>query len=165
MEALTLTSRKAQDTAQLGEALGALAQPGDLFFLTGALGTGKTVLAQGIARGLDVPEWVTSPTFVLVNEYRGRLPLYHIDLYRLDTPQEVSSLGLDDYLFGDGVCVVEWAEKAASVRPLERLDVLLEHRGKSSRQIELAARGDRYRILLAELTAALAQLRHHHRGF
>jgi len=165
MEELTLTSRRPRDTAQLGEALGALARPGDLFFLSGTLGTGKTVLAQGIARGLGAPEWVTSPTFVLVNEYHGRLAMYHVDLYRLDTPQEVSSLGLDDYLFGDGVCVVEWAEKAAGVGPLERLDVLLEHRGKYTRRIELAARGDRYRILLDELTEALARRTHHHRGF
>lgn len=99
-------------THALGVRLGAVAEAGDVIGLTGALGAGKTVLTQGIAEGLGVePGAVASPTFVLVREHRGRLPLFHVDLYRVDSPEAIERLGLDEYLEGEGVTVIEWAEK------------------------------------------------------
>ena len=92
--------------------MGQLARPGDVFLLTGTLGAGKTHLAQGIAWGLGFQEYARSPTFVIVNRYQGHLIMYHIDLFRIEDPAEVWDLGLEEYLEGDGVCVVEWADNA-----------------------------------------------------
>ena len=131
--------------------MGQAVQPGDLILLWGDLGTGKTCLVQGIARGLGVQESVRSPSFVLVTQHPGRLMLYHIDLYRLDNPLEVENLGLDEYIESDGVCVVEWADKAMPLFPQEHLLVELRHRGEQERQILLTARGNRYVRLLAQV--------------
>ena len=152
---LCLHTYSGEETQAVGRLLGELAQPGDLFLLSGALGSGKTTLTQGIAWGLGVQEHARSPTFVLVSEYRGRLPVYHVDLFRIDTPAEVLDLGLEEYLEGDGVVVVEWAEKAAEVLPQEHLWVELAYQGHGDhRAIRLKARGRRYRNLLAQLEAA-----------
>jgi tRNA threonylcarbamoyladenosine biosynthesis protein TsaE len=122
-----IISNSPEDTQRLGKRLGELAQVGDVFLLVGRLGTGKTCLTQGIARGLGIEGGATSPSFVIVKEYYGRLPLYHIDLYRLDQTEEVLELGLDEYLYGNGICVVEWAEKGLNVLPQEYLLIKLEH--------------------------------------
>lgn len=114
---LELTSQSPEQTQKLGRRLGELALPGDVFLLTGKLGTGKTCLTQGIAWGLGIKEYALSPSFVIMRELYGRLPLYHIDLYRLDNIDESLDLGLDDYLYGKGVCVVEWADRALSILP------------------------------------------------
>ncbi len=148
---MRLSTTSPQETQALGEALGQAVQPGDLILLRGDLGTGKTCLVQGIARGLGVQEAVRSPTFVLVTQHPGRLMLYHIDLYRLDNPLEVEDLGLDEYIESDGVCVVEWADKAMPLFPQEHLLVELRHRGEQKRQIQLTARGNRYVRLLAQV--------------
>jgi len=117
MKSLKLVSHNLAETQRIGEKLGELAQPGDLFLLSGNLGAGKTTLTQGIALGLGSPDYALSPTFVLMRELKGRLTLYHIDLYRLDRIEEISDLGLDDYLYGNGLCVIEWAEKGMAVLP------------------------------------------------
>ena len=106
-----LRSDSPDQTRLLGERLGGLLQAGDVVLLHGTLGAGKTALTQGIGRGLGVTETVNSPTFTLLKEHAGRLPLYHFDLYRLDDPAEVETLGFEQYFEGDGVCVVEWAER------------------------------------------------------
>ena len=111
-------SESPEKTQGIGIKLGSLARAGDVFLLVGSLGVGKTCLAQGIAWGLGIKEYASSPSFVIVKEYQGRLPLYHIDLYRLDEIDEIAELGLDEYLYGEGVCVVEWAEKGFSLLPL-----------------------------------------------
>ncbi len=141
-----LVSRSPEETQKVGEALGKHASSGDVILLVGDLGSGKTCLTQGIARGLGVKETARSPTFVLVSQYRGRLPLYHADLYRVDNVDEVWDLGLDDYLFGEGVTVVEWAEKASEVVPSEHLLIKMEYLGDMERRLTLKAedeRGDR----------------------
>jgi tRNA threonylcarbamoyladenosine biosynthesis protein TsaE len=120
----------------LGVQLGKMAKAGDIFLLIGDLGTGKTCLTQGIARGLGVKDYVSSPSFVLVKEYYGRLPLYHIDLYRLNVG-EVEDLGLEEYLYGKGVCVIEWAEKAFGILPQEQISVKIEHLSETERKIYL----------------------------
>ncbi len=151
MSQLSLITRSPEQTQQLGEAVGRLALPGDVFLLVGQLGTGKTCLTQGIARGLDVTAYASSPTFVIMRELPGRLTLYHIDLYRLDDIREIADLGLDDYLYGRGVCVVEWAEKGLDVLPVEYLLIEIEHRGPTERAFRLKAGGQRYRDLLSKL--------------
>ena len=104
---LTLQTGSALKTMALGECLGRRAEPGDVFCVCGGLGAGKTVLAKGVARGLGVKEVVTSPTFTLINEYSGRLPFYHLDVYRLSGPQEMAALGYEEHFYGSGVTLVE----------------------------------------------------------
>ena len=106
-------SNSAQETEALGERLAAVLQPGDVVAYTGDLGAGKTAFTRGLARGLGVPDRVTSPTFTIVNEYEGgRLPLFHFDLYRMESPEELFDIGWEDYLARGGVCAVEWSEHA-----------------------------------------------------
>jgi len=131
--------------------MGKFAQPGDLFLLVGNLGAGKTCLTQGIAWGLGIEGYATSPSFVVVNEYLGRLPLYHVDLYRLDRIEEIIDLGLDDYLYGKGVCIVEWAEKALTILPEEHLLIEMGYLADTSRSLRLKPSGDRYLRMLPEL--------------
>ena len=116
-----------EETQAVGRLLGEGAQAGDVFLLCGPLGAGKTCLTQGIAWGLEVKEYARSPTFVLMTRYRGRLTLYHFDLYRINDPLEAWDLGLDEQLFGDGACVVEWAERAEEVFPEDCLWIDLDY--------------------------------------
>ena len=152
---MNLCSESPEETQRLGIGLGRLAQPGDLFMLVGGLGAGKTCLTQGIAWGLDISGYATSPTFIVINQYMGRLPLYHIDIYRLDSIEEVVDLGLDDYLYGNGVCVVEWADKAMNVLPPEHLLVEINYVSDSVRNLVLNSSGERYRALLSQFKQGL----------
>jgi len=155
-QSLDFISHSVTQTQRIGARLGELALPGDVFLLEGELGSGKTCLTQGIARGLGINGFVSSPTFTLINEYRPvdwgcRLSLYHIDFYRLDQPvAEALDLGLDDYLYGDGLCVVEWAERVASILPAERLYIQLKFISETKRGLCLTPTGPRYEALLRE---------------
>jgi tRNA threonylcarbamoyladenosine biosynthesis protein TsaE len=140
--ALELVSDSAHDTERLGERLGLAARPGDVFALWGELGAGKTVFVRGLARGLGVSGPVSSPTFVLVNEYDGPVPLYHVDFYRLD-PGQLGNVGWEEYLGLGGVVAIEWPDRAASALPRGRLDVRLAHLDESKRAIRLEPRGER----------------------
>ncbi len=148
-------SRSPEQTQLLGRRLGEHAQAGDVFLLTGNLGSGKTCLTQGIAWGLGVKEYAFSPSFVLIREYSGRLPLYHIDFYRLDHIEEIADLGLDDYLYGKGVCVVEWADKGMSLLPGERLLISLSYISENQRALSFDPKGPRYTRLVAGLETEL----------
>ncbi len=148
---LDLISHGPAETVKLGRRLGRIAEPGDIVLLVGNLGTGKTCLARGIARGLGINEYTPSPSFVLIREFYGRLPLYHIDLYRLDHIEEIADLGLDDYLYGNGICVIEWAEKGLGLLPPEHLLVELSHLGVNQRRLKLTPCGLRYRKMAAQL--------------
>ena len=148
---LTIETHSREQTQAVGWRLGRAAMPGDLLLLVGELGTGKTCLTQGIARGLNIDSHVRSPTFVLATEHQGRLMLYHIDLYRIDQISEAQDLGLDEYIEGGGVCVVEWANKAIPVFPAEHLRIELEHTGDESRGLTFTAHGHRYTELLNAL--------------
>ena len=141
-----------QDTIKFGEKLGKLLIAGDIIFLNGDLGAGKTTLSKSIGEGLGVQEYITSPTFTLINEYEGRLPLYHFDLYRLDSYEELEELGVEDYFYGNGVCLIEWAEKFSEDLPENRLEVWI-NRGKTDNEsyIKLKEFGDRYKKLIEEL--------------
>jgi tRNA threonylcarbamoyladenosine biosynthesis protein TsaE len=151
--AVDIVTGSAERTRSVGSALGRLAAAGDVVLLTGPLGAGKTCLTQGIALGLDVAESVVSPTFVLLREYSGRMPLYHLDFYRLDA-EEVMSLGLDDYLFGPGLCVVEWADRGLAALPEEHLLVEMEHAAPSKRRLTFRSRGERYVEILHKFETA-----------
>jgi tRNA threonylcarbamoyladenosine biosynthesis protein TsaE len=159
MKILKLNSHSPEQTQFLGNCLGELAQRGDNFFLVGHLGTGKTCLVQGIAQGLDIKEYAFSPSFVIVREYYGRLPLYHIDLYRLDHIEEIANLGLDEYFYGNGVCVVEWAEKGLSLLPRENLLIKLDYVPdcETNRNICLEAENERYLELVKQLQSRLSK--------
>ena len=148
---MNFLSESPEQTQQLGMRLGRLAKLGDLFLLVGGLGAGKTCLTQGIAWGLGIEGYATSPSFVVINQYQGRLPFYHIDLYRLDRMEEVIELGLEDYLYGRGVCVVEWAEKGLEVLPMEHLLVEMSFLSDTSRNLVLKPSGERYVGMLSQL--------------
>ena len=151
MNSLELTTRNPEQTQQFGTRLGELANPGDVILLVGKLGAGKTCLTQGIAWGLGIKEYAASPSFVLVRELKGRLPLYHLDFYRLENLAEIAELGLDEYFYGQGVSVVEWAEKALSLLPPENLLIEMEYIAETGRRLKLKPSGKRYREMVAQL--------------
>jgi tRNA threonylcarbamoyladenosine biosynthesis protein TsaE len=149
---MDLLTHNAKETRAFAARLATQVQRGDLLLLHGDLGAGKTTFAQGLAEGLGIAAGVTSPTFTLVQEYRGgRLPLYHFDLYRLGGPDEVFDLGFFDYLEQGGVVVVEWPERLGESLPDERLDITLSAAGEAERTITLLARGARHTQLLTAL--------------
>ncbi|MDP3880411.1 MAG: tRNA (adenosine(37)-N6)-threonylcarbamoyltransferase complex ATPase subunit type 1 TsaE [Dehalococcoidales bacterium] len=151
MSSLELVSHSPEQTQELGKRLGELAQPGDVFLLVGNLGAGKTCLTQGIARGLGIQEYALSPSFVIIRELYGRLPLYHIDLYRLDRIEESMDLGLDDYLYGRGVSVIEWADKALSILPAEHILIRISYLDEVERSFRLEPVGPRYHEIMTQL--------------
>lgn len=134
---MRLESRSPDATRELGARLGRHARPGEVIALYGDLGAGKTCFIQGLAAGLGVAEAVASPTFILIAEYAGRLPLYHVDLYRTASLEEIRALGLDDLLGGEGVTVIEWGEKAEPLLPARTIRVRIEGVGDEPRAIEL----------------------------
>jgi tRNA threonylcarbamoyladenosine biosynthesis protein TsaE len=151
MEHLKLISHSAEQTRELGAHIGRLASAGDIYLLVGSLGAGKTCLTQGIAWGLDIKEYALSPSFVIVRELYGRLPLYHMDLYRLDDIDEIADLGLDEYLYGKGVSVVEWAEKGMTELPPEHLLIQINYISDTARQLKFIPSGERYLDLLDQI--------------
>ncbi len=151
-------SRNTSATIRLGKKVGALLQPGDVLALVGELGAGKTQFIKGLATGAGVgkPAYVSSPSFTLINEYPGRVPFYHIDLFRLETQKEAEGLGLEDYLHGGGITAVEWADKIPSLLPKEMLSVHIIYRSKNTRSIEIVGKGKRYEGLVNQLRNAPA---------
>ena len=120
-------SRNAAETAAIGERIGREAKAGEVYALSGDLGAGKTVFAQGVARGLGISDYVNSPTFTLLQVYEGgRLPLYHFDVYRIEDPEEMREVGLDEYLYGDGLCLIEWAGMIEELLPPDCIRISIE---------------------------------------
>lgn len=124
---LELRVRGEEGVRSLGHQLASFLCPGDVIAMSGDLGTGKTTLTKAIAEGLGVTELVTSPTFTIVHEYQGRLPLYHFDVYRVHDPEELHELGYEEYFFGQGVSVVEWADLIPDLIPAEALTIAIEY--------------------------------------
>ena len=141
---LVIMSESYEETRNIGKVIGKMAFAGSVIALCGELGSGKTTLTQGIAEGLDVHSFVTSPTFVIVNQYKGRLPLYHIDTYRLRSLDDMYELGYEEFFYGDGVTVIEWAQKVEPLLPEEYLRVELEYVSESERKITIKPYGQRY---------------------
>jgi tRNA threonylcarbamoyladenosine biosynthesis protein TsaE len=148
-------SHSPAETRRLAARVGRLLQAGDVVLLQGDLGSGKTVFAQGLGQGLKVREPVKSSSFVLLNEYHGRLDMYHADLYRLTEPGEVIDLGLDE-VAAPGVLVIEWPERAWEELTPEHLLVRIESAGTRERRLTFEARGEQYKALLARLAARAA---------
>lgn len=151
MDRLKFITHRPEETRELGKSIGRLAVPGDIYLLVGKLGAGKTCLTQGIAWGLGIEEYTLSPSFVIMRELYGRLPLYHMDFYRLDNILEISDLGLDDYLYGHGVCVIEWAEKGMAVLPDDHLLVRISYISETERALEIEPHGQRYVKFMGQL--------------
>ncbi len=114
---MIIESYSQNETEKIGFELGEKAKSGEIYCLFGDLGVGKTVLTKGFARGLGIDEHITSPTFTIINKYSGRLPLYHFDVYRIADPEEMDYIGCDEYFFGEGVCLIEWAELISDIIP------------------------------------------------
>jgi len=140
-------------TEALGRHLGERLFPGAVVALIGQLGAGKTHLTRAIAEGLGVrnPRAVNSPTFVLIQEYAGPVPVYHFDTYRLSGAREFAELGVEEYFTDDGVCVIEWADKVADVLPREHLRIEIIHTSETGRRFTLTGTGERYAAIVAEL--------------
>lgn len=130
-----------EETFELGKKIGSLAKAGQVYTLTGDLGTGKTVFTQGVAAGLGITEPVNSPTFTIVQVYEeGRLPFYHFDVYRIGDIEEMEEIGYDDYFFGNGICLIEWAELIEEILPEDRISITIQknlEKGFDYRQITI----------------------------
>lgn len=153
VETLTFVvdSRSSRETKAWGRRLASMLQGGELLALEGELGVGKTCFIKGLARGLSLrEEQILSPTFTMIQEHKGRLPLYHIDLYRLESVG-LDDLGLREYLFSDAVAAVEWFERLQEASALSRLGIRIAYASANSRRIEFAAVGERYANLLGNL--------------
>lgn len=139
MKSVSLTLKSLSETEAFGELLGQNVRAGDIICLDGDLGAGKTTLTQAIARGMQVPEhcYVTSPSFAIMHEYPGRLPLYHMDFYRLEDAGEVEDLGFDEYFYGSGVTVIEWSNRAIEILPDERLCLYIEIKDVDQRNVSI----------------------------
>jgi len=146
------TSHTPQETERIGELLGSVLTRGDIIALAGELGTGKTTLVRGVARGMGIEgAEVASPSFTLVNEYEGPLPLYHIDLYRLDDEGDLLAIDYDEYIRGDGVVVIEWADRIPRAVPPEALWITLQYLDAERREIAFQPQGDRSEKIVEEL--------------
>lgn len=152
-ESLIVPTTDWEQTFTLGKSVGQLLQTGLILTLTGDLGSGKTVFVQGLARGIGVPDhyYITSPTYTLINDYPGRLPLYHIDLYRLTTMTDITDIGLEDILSGKGVVAIEWADRLQKDDLGEHLDVHVQITDEGTRQIRITLYGRTHKNLLKEL--------------
>ena len=135
-----------EETFEVGRKIGMNAKPGQIYTLTGDLGVGKTVFTQGVAAGLGITEPVNSPTFTIIQEYvDGRLPFYHFDVYRIGDLEEMEEIGYDDYFFGQGICLIEWAELIEEILPEKRIEVTIEkdlEKGFEYRKITIEERGE-----------------------
>ena len=130
-------TKTVDETINFGRALGRLLHAGDVLALQGTLAAGKTQLTKGVAQGLDISEAVTSPTFTIISEYYGRLPLYHMDVYRLGSSEDFLDLGVEDMLYGQGVCIIEWSEKVLSELPARTILIHIKAEEDSSRTITI----------------------------
>ena len=143
---MILETHDPEETFEVGRKIGMNAKPGQIYTLTGDLGVGKTVFTQGVAAGLGITEPVNSPTFTIIQEYEdGRLPFYHFDVYRIGDLEEMEEIGYDDYFFGQGICLIEWAELIEEILPEKRIEVTIEkdlEKGFEYRKITIEERGE-----------------------
>ncbi len=139
-KSIAVHTTSVEETEQFGERIGRALEPGMVVALMGQLGAGKTTLTKGIGRGLAVDDLIHSPTFNLIHEHRGRMPVYHFDIYRLTSPEQLEDLGYEDYFYGDGVTIIEWPEKVMHMLPPDHLEVRISAAG-DERTFEIVATG------------------------
>ena len=146
---MELISSSQEDTKKIGRAIGKLLTAGDVVCLYGDLGSGKTCLAQGIIKGLDVAEdkYLRSPTFTLINQYKGRMPACHLDLYRLDNINEIEDIGIEEHICGDEVVIIEWAERMERLLPEKRIDIHISSININTRKIVILCPDNRFEPL------------------
>lgn len=148
----TIQTNSAEETMALGERLGKILCPGAVLALFGDLGAGKTTFTKGIARGLGLADDVHSPTFTLIHEHIGPTPLYHVDLYRLESEAEVDSLGIEEYIYSEGITIIEWADRMRSMLPPERLDIELKMKGDNDREMIFETTSPRLQAIVEEIS-------------
>lgn len=134
---LKFITKTAEETIELGEKIGKLLKKGDVIAMQGTLAAGKTTITKGISKALGITDTITSPTFCLISEYYGKMPLYHMDVYRLDGGEDFVNLGTDDMIYGDGVCIIEWSEKIMDELPKKTIVLKITPQDDGSRLIEI----------------------------
>jgi tRNA threonylcarbamoyladenosine biosynthesis protein TsaE len=156
---MVFQTKSTSETVRIGKSIGSLLRPGDVVALVGELGTGKTQFIKGLAEGLGVgkPTYISSPSFTLINEYPGRVPFYHIDLFRLESEKEAEELGLEEYFQGEGITAIEWADKIPSLLPKENLSIRIHYTGGNTRSLEMNPKGKRYEDLMQKLQTSKAK--------
>ena len=156
-----MQSKSTSQTIRIGKSIGSRLRAGDVVALVGELGAGKTQFIKGLAAGAGVgkPTYVSSPSFTLINEYPGKVPFYHIDLFRLESQKEAEGLGLEDYLHGGGITAIEWADKIPSLLPGEMLSIHMVYTGKNTRSIEMTGKGNRYEEFVNEVMSSESRVR------
>lgn len=132
-----LISKNEDESRRIAFDLGKNAKPGEVYSVTGTLGAGKTLMAKEFARGLGITDDITSPTFTILEEYAGKIPFYHFDLYRIESPEEIELMGFEEYFYGNGVSWIEWAEKCGSLMPEKHISVTIEIISDEERRITL----------------------------
>lgn len=141
-----------KETEEFGKKLGSILKGGDVLSLSGDLGAGKTTLTKSIGIGLGVEDYITSPTFTLINEYQGRVPLYHFDVYRLEGKEDLLDLGYEDYFYSNGVTIVEWGDRIEDILPEDRVNIEIEETDQEDeRIITISGQGKRYNEIVKEL--------------
>ena len=157
MTHVRVRTKSSHDTVELGKKIGRLLGRGDVVALVGELGTGKTHLIKGLAAGAGVKRfsYISSPSFTLIHEYPGKVPVTHVDLFRLRTEREAEDLGLEEYFQGPGVTAIEWADKIPSLLPKDVLCIHLTHTGERTRSIEIIGEGSRYEERVDNLSKLL----------
>ena len=148
---LTYITKNPKETKKVGSCLAKLLKSGDIILFFGEMGAGKTCLTQGIAESLDTIETVNSPSFTIINEYHGKIPIYHFDLFRLNSYYEIMDLGYEEYFYGNGITIVEWAEKIETSLPFEFSKIILTFIDSKKRKIEFCPKGERFYRMVKEL--------------
>jgi len=146
-------TKSTSDTIRIGKKVGSLLLPGDVLALVGELGTGKTQFIKGLAGGVGIgkPAYISSPSFTLINEYKGKIPFYHIDLFRLRAEKEAEVLGLEEYFQSGGITAIEWADRIPSILPREMLWIYISYTGENTRSLEIIGKGKRFEDLINRL--------------
>lgn len=139
-----------EETKEIGYKLGKILNKGNVVCLIGDLGAGKTTLTQSLAKGLEIDDYITSPTFTIINEYEGRIPLYHFDVYRIASSEEMYEIGFEEYIYGQGVCIIEWANLIEDIIPKEHLYIELNYK-EDGREMILKPYGEEYEKIVKEL--------------